>query len=161
MANPLLAEGLRAPAFTLPSQDGERIRLTGFRGRWVVLYFYPKDMTPGCTLEACEFRDRAAQFKRRGAVILGVSPDDSASHQEFLRKYKLPFPLLVDRDSKIAARYGVWREKSNYGRKYMGIVRSTFLIDPSGKLARIFDNLRVKGHAEKVLMTLKDSESAG
>jgi len=161
MANPILAEGRQAPAFTLPSHDGERIRLTSFRGRWVVLYFYPKDMTPGCTLEACDFRDLAPQFKRRKAVVLGVSPDDAASHERFARKHKLPFPLLVDRDSKVAARYGVWREKSNYGRKYMGIVRSTFLIDPAGKLARVFDNLRVKGHAEKVLKTLLDSTSAG
>lgn len=155
MANPVLREGLRAPAFTLPSQLGGKVRLTDLRGRWVVVYFYPKDMTPGCTSEACDFRDLSEEFEEEETVILAVSPDRLDSHERFALKHDLPFDLLVDRDSRVAKKYGVWREKTSHGRKYMGIVRSTFVVDPSGKVARVFDNVRVKGHVEKVLTVLK------
>ena len=155
MANPVLEEGKRAPAFTLPSTDGKRVRLTDLRGYWVVLYFYPRDNTPGCTTEAGDFRDLHSDFRADHAVVLGVSADDLESHRQFARDHGLPFELLVDRDSKVAGRYGVWREKISHGRKYLGIVRSTFLIDPSGRIAKIFDNLRVKGHVGKVLSVLR------
>ena len=156
MSNPVLQEGGRAPAFTLPATGEGRVRLTELRGRWVVLYFYPKDMTPGCTTEAQDFRDHLEAFEELGAVVLGVSPDELDRHEQFAEREGLEFPLLVDRDSRVAAKYGVWRQKVDYGRKYLGIVRSTFLIDPSGKLVRSFDNVRVKGHVAKVLACLEE-----
>ena len=159
LVNPILKEGTRAPAFTLPSQNG-KVRLTEQRGRWVVVYFYPKDDTPGCTTEACAFRDLKKEFEKQGAVVLGISPDDRDSHIRFAEKYDLSFPVLVDRDARVANKYGAWREKKNYGRTYLGIVRSSFLIDPSGKIVRIWDNVRVKGHVEKILATLRE-ERAG
>lgn len=155
MVNPVLSEGQRAPAFSLPSHDGERVRLTDLRGRWVVLYFYPKDMTPGCTAETVDFRDHHPAFRKEKAVVFGISPDDAETHRRFAEKTRAPFPLLVDRDSRVAEKYGVWREKAARGRKYLGIVRSTFLIDPDGRIVKIYDNLRVKGHVPKVLDALR------
>lgn len=156
MSNPVLREGQRAPAFTLPATLEDRVRLTELRGMWVVLYFYPKDMTAGCTTQACDFRDHLEDFEELGAVVLGLSPDDLDKHERFAEREELNFPLLVDRDSRVGLKYGVWREKNNYGRKYRGIVRSTFVIDPSGKIARIFDNVRVKGHVAKVLAAVEE-----
>ncbi len=156
MPNPVLREGKRAPAFTLPATLEDRVRLTELRGRWVVLYFYPKDLTNGCTNQAKDFRDHLGEFEQHGAVVLGVSPCDLGRHERFTAEAELNFPLLVDRDSRVALKYGVWREKNNYGRKYLGIVRSTFVIDPSGRIAKIFDNVRVKGHVAKVLTALEE-----
>jgi peroxiredoxin Q/BCP len=143
--------GQDAPVFSLEDQDGKTYASKDLKGKWVVLYFYPKDDTPGCTREACNFRDEHSALKKTGAVVLGVSPQGPESHQKFAKKYKLPFPLLVDADHKLAERYGAWGEKSNYGRKYMGIIRSTFLIDPKGKLARVWPKVKVDGHVEQVL----------
>ncbi len=160
LASLLLQPGQRAPAFTLPADDGEPFRLTGCRGQWVVLYFYPKDHTPGCSAEACAFRDRMRDFSKAGAAVLGVSPDGVESHARFRKSLSLNFPLLCDRDARVAAKYGAWREKQNYGRKYLGIVRATFLIDPAGKIAASWDNVRVKGHQEKVLARLREELQA-
>ena len=124
--------------------------LSDFKGKAVVLYFYPKDDTPGCTQEACDFRDEYSALKKAGAVVLGVSPDDAKSHGKFAGKFKLPFPLLADTDHSVALAYGAWAEKSMYGRKYMGIVRSTFLIGPDGAVARVWPKVKVKGHVEEV-----------
>lgn len=150
-----VTEGAAAPAFTLESSRGKKVSLKDFKGKKVVLYFYPKDDTPGCTKEACSFRDAIADLKKAGAVVLGVSPDDVASHQKFISKYELPFELLADTDHAVAEKYGVWKEKSMYGKKYMGIERTTFLIDESGKLARIFPKVKVDAHSEEVLSALK------
>ncbi len=146
----MLEVGKKAPAFTLPDQDGRPVKLASFKGKPVVLYFYPKDDTPGCTQEACDFRDAYASLKRAGAVVLGVSPDDSKRHGRFAGKYKLPFTLLADTDHSVAEAYGAWAEKSMYGRKYMGIVRSTFLIDAEGKVARVWPKVKVGGHVDEV-----------
>ncbi len=154
--NPVLREGKRAPAFTLPATLEGRVRLTELRGRWVVLYFYPKDMTAGCSSQARDFQDAMEAFEELGVVLLGLSSDDLERHEAFAEKEELNYPLLVDRDSRVALKYGVWREKNNYGRKYMGIVRSTFVIDPSGRVARIFDNVRIKGHVAKVLAAVEE-----
>lgn len=143
--------GNKAPEFTGVTDTGEKIKLKDLRGKTVVLYFYPKDNTPGCTTESCDFRDSHAAFKKKKAVVLGVSPDSVKSHVKFKTKYELPFPLIADEDRAIAEKYGVWQEKSMYGRKYMGIVRSTFVIDPEGKVAEIYDKVKVKGHVEDVL----------
>ena len=133
------------------TDSGEKIKLKDLRGKTVVLYFYPKDNTPGCTTEACDFRDSFAAFKKKNAVLLGVSPDSVKSHEKFKTKFELPFPLIADEDHSIAEKYGVWKEKSMYGRKYMGIERSTFVIDKDGKLAEIYNKVKVKGHVEDVL----------
>ena len=146
----VIAEGKAAPAFILSDQRGNEHRLTDYRGKWVVLYFYPKDDTTGCTKEACAFRDNHASLDRNGAVVLGVSPDDEMSHAKFAGKYNLPFALLADVGAKVCAQYGVWQEKSMYGRKYMGVVRTTYLIDPKGKVARRWDKVKVPGHIEAV-----------
>ena len=143
-----------APAFTLPSDRGDDVSLAALRGRPVVLYFYPKDDTSGCTTQACEFRDSWAEVQARGAVVLGVSPDSVASHEKFRDKYALPFPLLADEDHAVAEAYGVWGEKSMYGRTYQGILRTTFVIDPAGRIARIFEKVKPKGHAREVLEAL-------
>ena len=150
----MLKPGDPAPAFALPSDDGQTIQLADFRGRKVVLYFYPKDDTSGCTKEACEFRDHWALVRQRGAVVLGVSPDGVESHQKFKSKYKLPFPLLADRDHAVASRYGAWGEKSMYGRKYQGILRTTFVIDEAGRVAKVFERVKPRGHAAQVLEAL-------
>jgi peroxiredoxin Q/BCP len=151
-----IEEGKKAPDFTLPAHDGTRFKLSTLKGRAVVLYFYPKDDTPGCTKEACGFRDTAAQLTRLGAVVIGVSPDGPESHERFRTKYKLPFTLLADVDHKVAEKYGAWREKNMYGKKTMGIARSTFLIDPDGRIAKVFKAVRADGHAEQVLEALAE-----
>src|SRR5687768_937522 len=131
----LIDPGQPAPDFSLNDQDGKTHKLRDYRGKWVVIYFYPKDDTPGCTVEACRFRDGADVFKQRGAVVLGVSPDSEKSHGKFAAKFGLPFPLLADTEKAMCQAYGVWQEKSMYGRKYMGVARTTYLIDPQGKVA--------------------------
>jgi peroxiredoxin Q/BCP len=146
--------GQRAPAFTLTADDGSKVRLSAFLGRPVVLYFYPKDDTPGCTREACAFRDLGATFKKLGAVVLGVSADSIESHGRFRDKFALNFPLLVDSDHKVAEKYGAWREKNMYGKKTMGIQRSTFVIDPTGKVAKVWKAVKVDGHDQQVLAAL-------
>jgi len=147
--------GRKAPAFTLRDQHGQTHKLADYKGRHVVLYFYPKDNTPGCTTEACGFRDHEAKLKRAGAAVLGVSPDDEKSHEKFAGKYGLSFPLLADPDAKVARKYGVWRQKNMYGRKFMGIVRTTYLIDPAGKVAHRWDKVKPKDHAPQVLAELR------
>ena len=150
-----LKVGNKAPDFTLFDGDGNKVKLSDFKGKKVVLYFYPKDNTSGCTKEACEFRDSYATFGKADTVILGVSPDSQKSHQNFSAKYELPFTLLSDPDKKVAMKYGVWQEKKNYGKTYMGIVRSTFLIDENGKLVEEFRKVKVAGHVDVVLNLVK------
>lgn len=152
----MLKAGDKAPAFTLDADGGGKVSLAQFKGRRVVLYFYPKDDTSGCTTEACEFRDSWSAVQARGAVVLGVSPDSPASHDKFKAKYRLPFPLLADPDHAVAERYGAWGEKSMYGRKYQGILRSTFIIDEAGRVAVIFPKVKPKGHAAQVLAALQE-----
>jgi peroxiredoxin Q/BCP len=146
--------GSPAPDFELQADTGETVRLSSFRGRPVVLYFYPKDHTSGCTTQACGIRDAWSEFERAGAVVLGVSPDDVASHQSFRADYELPFTLLADPDHKAAEAYGVWAEKSRYGRTYMGIVRSTFVIGPDGTVEKVMRNVKPATHADDVLAVL-------
>ncbi|MDE2766129.1 MAG: thioredoxin-dependent thiol peroxidase [Chloroflexota bacterium] len=143
-----------APDFTATTDAGDRVSLSNFRGKKVVLYFYPKDDTPGCTKEACAFRDDIAAFDAKNAIVLGVSTDGEASHRRFKQKHALSFPLIADEDKAVVQAYGVWREKKNYGRVYMGTVRSTFIIDEQGAVARVFDNVKVNGHAQAVLDAL-------
>jgi peroxiredoxin Q/BCP len=147
-------EGAPAPDFTLVSDAGEDVTLSRFRGRPVVLYFYPRDFTAGCTAEACSFRDDYEAYEERGAVILGVSPDTVAAHGRFKDKHALPFTLLADPDHKVAEQYGAWGEKVLYGKKSIGLIRSTFVIDPEGKIARVISPVRVQGHSEAVLAAL-------
>jgi thioredoxin-dependent peroxiredoxin len=146
----------KAPDFTLFADDDSKLKLSSLRGKPVVLYFYPRDMTPGCTREACAFRDRKGQLGRLGATVLGVSTDDVASHQKFRDKHKLNFPLLADPDHKVAEKYGAWREKNLYGKKSMGIQRSTYLIDAEGKVAKVWKKVNVDGHDEEVLAAIKE-----
>lgn len=155
----MLKPGTRAPAFSLPTDSGDTVALKDFRGKPVVLYFYPKDDTSGCTVEACEFRDSWAAVKKSGAVVLGVSPDGVDSHRKFREKYALPFPLLADTDHAVAEAYGVWGEKTNYGRTYFGILRTTFLVDGAGRVAHVFEKVKPQGHAAEVLEALKDLEA--
>ncbi len=150
----MVEEGTQAPDFELTSDEGAKVKLSDFRGQPVVLYFYPKDDTPGCTVEACQFRDEYAEFQSRGAVILGVSPDDEASHVAFKEKYELPFLLLADSDHAVAETYGVWGEKKFAGKTYEGIKRSTYVIDAEGKVAKAMPNVKPDGHPEKVLAAL-------
>ena len=147
----VISEGGSAPAFSLKDQSGTTVKLSDFKGKYVVLYFYPKDDTSGCTKEACAFRDEHTQLKKRGAVVLGVSPDDEKRHQKFIAKYELPFQLLVDADHQVAEKYGAWGENSMYGRKYFGIIRSTFLIGPDGKVVKAWPKVKVEGHVDEVL----------
>ncbi len=149
-----LKEGQRAPDFSLPTGDGKSLSLSDLKGKKVVLYFYPKDDTSGCTKEACSFQENMAAIKKKGAVIVGISPDSPASHKKFATKYDLSFPLVSDEEKEIANKYGVWKEKSMYGRKYMGIERTTFIIDESGKISRIFPKVKVDGHTGEVLASL-------
>jgi thioredoxin-dependent peroxiredoxin len=151
---PLIEPGKKAPAFSLKDQDGETHKLSDYAGRPLILYFYPKDDTPGCTKEACAFRDSRPRLKTSKAAVLGVSILDEASKAKFAMKYALNFPLLADADHAVAERYGVWQEKSNYGKKYMGIARTTYLIGPDGKVQRRWDRVKVDGHAEDVIAAL-------
>jgi peroxiredoxin Q/BCP len=144
-----------APPFDLESSTGGRISLASLKGKPVVLYFYPKDDTPGCTKEACAFRDMEAAYKATGAVVLGVSPDGLPSHRKFAEKYGLTFPLLSDPDHAVAEAYGVWGEKKNYGRTYMGITRATFVIDGDGDIHEVWPKVKVDGHADEVLASLR------
>lgn len=153
-ARAALVPGAKAPPFRLPSDAGAPVALRDFAGRPVVLYFYPKDDTSGCTTEACEFRDSWRAVQAAGAVVLGVSPDGVASHQEFKKKYELPFTLLADEDHAVAEVYGAWGEKSMYGRKYFGVLRKTYIIDARGKIARVFEKVKPRGHAAEVLAAL-------
>jgi len=146
----MVQEQEQAPDFTVKTDEGKELRLSALRGKPVVLYFYPKDDTPGCTIEACELRDAFPRFRKSDAVILGVSPDDVASHQKFKRKFDLPFTLLADTDHKIAESYGVWTEKSMYGKTYWGVQRATFVIDAKGKVAKVFPKVKPEGHAAEV-----------
>ena len=148
---PLIEIGKKAPAFTLKDQDGKAHKLSDYEGRPVVLYFYPKDDTPGCTAEACAFRDNLVRFKPGKALILGVSVLDEKSKATFAEKYDLNFPLLADADHEVADTYGAWQERSMYGRKYMGVARVTYLIGADGKVAQRWDKVKVEGHAEEVL----------
>ncbi len=148
--------GKKAPDFTLQADNGEKVKLKVQRGAPVVLYFYPRDDTPGCTREACAFRDRKAELAKAGAIVFGVSADDLASHQKFRDKYELNFPLLADTDHKVAEKYGAWREKNMYGKKSMGIQRSTFLIDAEGTLRKVWKRVQVDGHDEQVLAALAE-----
>ena len=150
----MLKVGDPAPAFAAPSDSGQDLSLKDFRGRKLILYFYPKDNTPGCTREACDFRDAADRLQSKSVTVLGVSPDGVASHQKFKKKYSLPFPLIADEDHRIAEAYGVWQEKSLYGRKFMGVMRSTFVIDEKGKIAEIHRRVKVNGHVESLLEML-------
>jgi thioredoxin-dependent peroxiredoxin len=152
----MLKEGSTAPAFKTNDANGESIALKDLRGQKVVLYFYPKDDTPGCTKEACSFRDAFAKFKKKGIAVLGVSPDNEKSHLKFATKYELPFTLLADTDRAIAEAYGVWGEKKFMGRKYMGVHRTTFLIDEKGKIKKIFEKVKPEDHANEVLEAFAD-----
>ena len=153
MANQLKA-GQPAPDFTLTSGDGENIALSSLRGQKVVLYFYPRDDTPGCTRQACGFRDGAARLRQHGAIVVGVSPDTPASHKNFSEKYDLDFPLLADTKREVVQKYGVWQEKNMYGKKVMGVVRSTFIIDTDGTILKVFPKVKVDGHFDDVLDAL-------
>lgn len=152
----MLKEGARAPQFSTTDANGDKVSLKDLLGEKVVLYFYPKDDTPGCTKEACSFRDAFAKFKRRGIKVLGVSPDSETSHKKFAAKYKLPFTLLADTGHAIADAYGVYGEKKFMGRTYMGVIRTTFLIDEKGKIAKIFEKVKPEEHAEEVLEAFKE-----
>jgi peroxiredoxin Q/BCP len=152
----MLKAGSKAPSFSLQSDEGKNISLKDFAGKKVVLYFYPKDDTPGCTREACSFTENANALRKAGAVVLGVSADSVASHEKFKKKYKLNFPLLSDPDRETIRKYGVWKEKNMYGKKTMGVERTTFIIDEEGKIAHIFPKVKVDGHTEKVLEKLKE-----
>ena len=155
MATKEIKEGNKAPDFTALDQDGKKVKLSSFRDKKnIVLYFYPKDMTPGCTTQACDFRDQQKSFKN--TVILGVSIDSQERHQKFIEKYDLPFTLLADVDKKVVQKYGVWQEKKLYGKTFMGIVRSTFIIDKTGTVRKIFVKVKVKNHIEEVLNALKE-----
>jgi peroxiredoxin Q/BCP len=149
-----LEVGTKAPDFTLPADDGRKVKLSAFRGQPVVLYFYPKDDTLGCTKEACSFRDRKSELAKLGAKVFGISADTPESHGNFRDKFKLNFPLLADVDHKVAERYGAWREKNMYGKKSLGIQRSTFLIDREGKIAKVWKSVKVDGHDQQVLDAL-------
>jgi len=153
---PLVEPARKAPAFSLPDQDGKVHRLKDYAGRPLVLYFYPKDDTPGCTKEACAFRDVLPDFKKGKAAVLGVSVLDTASKAKFARKHKLNFPLLADPEHEVADRYGAWQKKSLYGRSYMGVARMTYLIGPDGKVARRWDNVKVDGHAADVVRAVDE-----
>ncbi|HEY6356666.1 MAG TPA: thioredoxin-dependent thiol peroxidase [Vicinamibacterales bacterium] len=151
----LIDEGKKAPAFSLKDQDGKPHKLSDYTGKSVVLYFYPKDDTPGCTKESCDFRDNLVRFNASKALVLGISILDEQSKAKFARKYDLNFPLLADADHGVAEKYGVWQKKMRYGRSYMGIVRTTYLIGPDGKVAKRWDRVNVEGHAAEVLEAIR------
>lgn len=154
-AAPAIVAGTPAPDFTMPTDGGGSVALSALRGKWVILYFYPKDDTSGCTKEACGFRDQLPDFTGADAVVIGVSKDSVASHDKFKAKYELPFTLASDKDTGVAEAYGVWVEKSMYGRKYMGLDRATFLIDPEGIVKQVWRKVKIPGHVEAVLKALK------
>lgn len=151
----MLEEGSKAPDFTLSDQFGNNHTLADHQGQWVVLYFYPKDMTPGCTTEACNFRDDFTSFKNLNTIILGISKDSVNRHAKFAEKYQLPFPLLSDIEGDVCDMYDVWKEKSLYGKTFMGIVRTTYLINPKGEIARVYPKVQVKDHASDLLNDLQ------
>ena len=153
-----IQSGIPAPEISLPDENGTIRRLSDFRGRPVVPYFYPKDDTPGCTTEACNFRDDYSAYTKADVVILGVSPDDPKSHTKFKEKYTLPFPLLADDGHKVCDRYGVWGPKKMMGREYEGVLRTTFLIDKNGKIARVFEHVKPAEHSAEVLVAIKSLE---
>ena len=150
-------EGSKAPAFSLPASDGKTVSSKDLKGKRVVLYFYPKDDTPGCTVEACGFRDGIKKIEKQNAVVLGVSPDDTKSHNKFIEKFGLPFILLSDTDKKVCEAYGVWVEKSMYGKTYMGVARTTFIIGPEGEIEKIYEKVKPEGHTEEVLEYLNNA----
>jgi peroxiredoxin Q/BCP len=158
---PIPSVGSKAPDFQLPDHTGKTISLSQLAGKNVVLYFYPKDDTPGCTREACNFRDEHSALQKAGAVVLGVSPDGASSHQRFATKYSLPFTLLSDTEHKVADAYGVWGEKTLYGRKFIGLTRATFLIDAQGNVKHVWPKVKVDGHVAQVLSALTGSTDAG
>ena len=149
-----IAEGILAPDFTLPTDTGDTLTLSSLRGQWVVLFAYPKDDTSGCTVEACEFRDALPRFDASKAMILGISPDSVKSHVKFKEKFELPYTLLSDEEKTVLQAYDVWKEKSMYGRKYMGVERTTFLIDPEGLIAKVFTKVTPAGHADEVMAAI-------
>ena len=155
-----LAVGTMAPTFVLDDQDGTPVSLAEQRGRWVVLYFYPADDTPACTTQACDLRDSWEALRAAGAVVLGVSPDDAATHRAFRARYRLPFPLLVDEGHRVAERYGAWGEKQLYGRTYIGLIRTTVIIDPAGRIAQFFPRTRAAGHAGRIRAALERLQAA-
>ncbi|TMW70558.1 thioredoxin-dependent thiol peroxidase [Alteribacter natronophilus] len=150
--------GQKAPEFTLQANDGKTVNLSDYKGKYVVLYFYPKDMTPGCTTQACDFRDNQESFEELDAVILGVSPDPVDRHEKFIDKHGLPFQLLADEDHKVSEEYGVWKLKKNFGKEYMGIERSTFVIDKEGNIIKEWRKVKVKGHVEEALDFLREQK---
>lgn len=152
----MIEVGKQAPDFTLPANNGELVKLSDYRGKNVVLYFYPKDMTPGCTTEACDFRDTYGLFEEQNTVILGISPDAVNRHVKFIEKYSLPFVLLADEQSEVAQLYGVWKLKKNFGKEYMGIERSTFLINSKGEIVKEWRKVKVNGHTAEVLAAVKE-----
>ncbi len=160
MAESMLTPGKKAPAFTLPDQDGKKVALKDLAGQWVVLYFYPKDDTPGCTTEACEFTEGIEAFRDLDAVVLGCSPDSPESHRKFIEKYGLKVSLLSDEKKTVMEKYGAWGEKTMYGKKVVGVLRSTVLIDPQGKVARVWPNVKAAGHAAKVKEALQEFQTA-
>jgi peroxiredoxin Q/BCP len=149
--------GKKAPDFSLPDQTGKKHKLSDYQGKPVVLYFYPKDDTPGCTKEACSFRDSFSEYKKAGVTVLGVSVDNEQSHDKFINKYNLPFTLLSDKDKKVVEKYGVWVEKNMYGKKYWGTNRTTFVLDKSGKIIHVFKKVKPENHAQEVLKFLSES----
>jgi len=155
----MLEIGTKAPEFCLPNQDETEICLRDLSGKWIVLYFYPKDNTPGCTTEACDFTQALPDFTDLDAIVLGVSADSTKKHRNFIEKKDLAITLLSDEDTSVMQKYGVWQLKKNYGREYMGIVRTTFIIDPNGKIAAVWEKVRVKDHVQKVKEKLKELQS--
>ena len=156
---PLIEPGRKAPAFTLRDQSGKTHKLSDYAGQPVILYFYPKDDTPGCTQAACDFRDQLPKFRKTQAVVLGISILDEKSKAKFAGKYDVNFPLLADPDHAVAEKYGVWQEKSRYGRKYMGVARTTYLIDPEGRVAKRWDHVKVPGHVQEVYEAVASAAS--
>lgn len=153
--------GKPAPDFALPDQNGQTVRLSDLRGKWVVIYFYPKDMTAGCMQEACAFRDGYAEFEKQDVAVLGISADSVRSHQKFAEKYGLPFPLLADEGHQVSEAYGAWRQKSMYGKTYWGVARITFFIDPTGVVRHVFEKVSPRNHPQEVLEVLERLRSVG